>query len=123
MFAVTQIHLNRAVAVFFVLFTFADLSIPQLCSEEFGLQSLPGGSAPANLGDEAGTTDRDRSHQEQSEESNHSDEDCFCCCSHIVPGSHFSVDISELTSPETNPGDDSLPTSPPNAPYHPPRIS
>ena len=123
---VRQNYLTRGVAVFFVLFAFADLLVPQLCSEELGGRSLPSSSATSssNNSDELSlSVASDRSQQEQSKDSKHSDEDCFCCCSHIVPSSHFTVALLELNSIVINPPDHFLPTSPPNTPFHPPRLS
>ena len=121
-----QSYLGRSVALFFILFTFADLSIPQLCGGELGGCSLPGASLPAsnNQPDELSLSVAPEHHQpQQSESREHPDEDCFCCCSHIVPGCHFSVALLDLKSPVTNPADQSLPTSLPNIPFHPPRQS
>src|SRR4029079_3715211 len=98
---VKQSYLGRTIALFFILFAFADLSIPQLCSEEFGGCSLPS----SNLESSSYQSDRlslsapGQTQQQQSESGEHFDEDCFCCCSHIVPGSHFTVAIVELISP------------------------
>lgn len=124
---VKQSYLGRGVALFFILFTFADLLIPQLCREELGGPSLPRPSLPGSnrQSDElslSAASGRPQQ-QQQSESSEHSDEDCFCCCSHIVPSSHFNVALLELKSPVTNPADDFLPTSQPDTPFHPPRLS
>ena len=126
MSAVRQSYINRGVALFFILFTFADLLIPQFCKEELGGHPLPSTRSTGSnntLDEQDSTLISEHATQEPSKNSQHVDEDCFCCCSHIVPGSHFSVAILELKSPETNPGVDSLPTSQPNAPFHPPRLS
>lgn len=123
---VKRSYLGRGVALFFILFTFADLLIPQLCKEEMGGRSLPVASPTSSPNDSdelSFSAASDRSEQEQSKSSEHSDEDCFCCCSHIVPGSRFSVDLLELNSPVRNLADHSLPTSLPNTPFHPPRLS
>lgn len=123
---VRQDYLNRGVALFFILFTFADLLIPQLCRGELGGRSLPSASATSasKYSDKSSLSiPIGQPQEEQSKNSEHSDEDCFCCCSHIVPGSHFSVALVELKSPVTNLADHSLPTSLPNIPFHPPRLS
>ncbi len=123
---VKQSCLGQSVALFFILFTFADLLIPQLCREELGGPSLPGARLPSanSKSDELSlSVPSGQPQEQQSKNSEHSDEDCFCCCSHIVPGSHFIVALLELKSPVTNPGDDFLPTPQPDTPFHPPRLS
>jgi len=121
-----QSYTGRGVALFFILFTFADLSVPQLCRGELGGCSLPSASLAGSNSqpDELSLSVASRQpQQQQSESSEHSDEDCFCCCSHIVPGSHFIVALLELKSPVTNQADHFLPTSSPSTPFHPPRLS
>ena len=123
---VKESYLGRGVALFFILFTFTDLSVPQLCREELGGHALPSASLASsnNQSDELSLSVASRQpQQQQSESSEHAYEDCFCCCSHIVPGSHFRVALLELKSPVTNPADLFLPTSPPDTPFHPPRLS
>lgn len=123
---VKQSYLGRAVALFFILFAFADLSVPQLCCEELGGSSLPSASLASsnNQSDELSLSlASGRPQQNPSKNTEESDEDCFCCCSHIVPGSHFNVALLEMKSAVTNPADNFLPTSPPDAQFHPPRLS
>jgi hypothetical protein len=121
-----QSYLGRGVALFFILFTFADLSIPQLCCEELNGCSRPNPSLAGsyNQSDELRlSAASSQPQQNESKNTEESDEDCFCCCAHIVPGSHFTLALLELKSPVTNPGDHFLPTSPPDAQFHPPRLS
>jgi hypothetical protein len=121
-----QSYLGRGVALFFVLFTFADLSIPQLCGGELGGYSLPNASLPFSNGqsDELSLSAAPEQPQPQeSEGSEHPEEDCFCCCSHIVPGSHFNVALLCLKSPVRPQANQFLPTSLPDIPFHPPRLS
>ena len=123
---VKRSYLGRGVALFFIQFAFADLSIPQLCRPETGGSLHPTAhiSSSNSRSDELSFSGAsDRSEQQQSKTNEHSDEDCFCCCSHIVPGSHFNVDLLDLESPVTNLAHHSLPTSVPNSPFHPPRLS
>ena len=123
---VRQNYLNGGIAVFFILFAFTDLSLPQICSEELGGRCLQGVSQPGlsdrarelSVSESSGQTE-----QQPSQNTEGSSEECFCCCSHIVPGSHFCVDLFELESLVTAAVNHSLPTSSPNNPFHPPRIS
>ena len=107
-------YLNVGIAVFFIVFAFADLSIPQLCNEEMGGRCLPGISQTiVNDGarDLSLSVDSGESHQQRSKDTEGSCEECFCCCSHIVPGSHFSVDLFDRAPLVTTSVNRSLPTS------------
>jgi hypothetical protein len=80
----------RFIVILFVGYVGVDITNPQLCSEEFApapflLASSVEGCAEAPL------TDRSIDRQEpteQREESSapHSEDDCFCCCAHVLPG-------------------------------------
>ena len=74
----------RLVAIFFLLWTLTDLSVPQLCLADF--------DAPATL---AGAS-KDQTDLHASSQPNgngpanipfQQDDDCFCCCSHVLPSS------------------------------------
>src|SRR2546423_1872657 len=69
----------RWVAIFFLLWTLIDLSVPQICMAEFDAPpSVPGASYKPLTA----------SPQHDDESSNvpfQRDDDCFCCCSHVVP--------------------------------------
>ena len=115
----------RAVAVFFVLFTVADITLPQyFCGgEEIGGRPLAATVAPevaglgADLGTEAPWPSRD------SEQAPH-EEDCFCCCAHVLPGLVVTpVVAAELRSLQPPLKLDSLPSPPLPLQYHPPRFA
>lgn len=114
----------RAVAVFFVLFSVADITLPQyFCAgEEIGGLPLSAMNAPeaASLGAETGTgapspgRDSEAPHEE----------DCFCCCAHVLPGLAVTpVVAAELRSLQPPLGLDSLPSPPLPLQYHPPRFA
>jgi hypothetical protein len=125
-------RLHRGIAIFFLAFTFADLVIadtlaPELCTE--GAVVLPivveqaMGSEAYPWADAVRTTTPDsKPCGEQSERPEGLDEDCFCCCSHIIPGVHFETveltDGSRLGSPANV----FIPSSPPRGTYRPPRL-
>ena len=122
-----QSYISPAVAVFFLLFTAADLITPHLCSEELGLPSFGSLSSINSILDRTdqiamSIADAD-SHQEESPAPTQSNEDCFCCCSHILPEVHFAVEGMLLEPLDTDPAISSLPTGSPDRPYHPPRLS
>lgn len=113
-------RLVRGVAVFFLLFTVADITLPQyFCGgEEIGGLPL---AETAGLGAEAGTETpwpgRD------SEQAPH-EEDCFCCCAHVLPGFVLTpAPIAEQGSLQPPLKLDSLPSPPLRLQYHPPRFA
>ncbi|MCW5968688.1 MAG: hypothetical protein KIT57_09250 [Blastocatellales bacterium] len=109
----------RAIAIFFLLFTVFDLSLPSLCQEDFqeiriaAHSEQPESAAPPlpshRPGDEPGSDTEEH--------------DCFCCCTHLTPVDMMRVaDISY--SLETIPwGVISLPFAPPPGTDHPPRLA
>jgi hypothetical protein len=126
MLPLRQSYLSRGVALFFILFTFVDLSMPEFCSEELGGRSLPMANSTASFYDShelSLSPASDHSERNKTGNSEHADEDCFCCCAHIVPGKRFKVDVVELDSFLSETADISLPTSPPDTPFHPPRLA
>jgi hypothetical protein len=124
-------RLIRTVAVFFVLFTGADLALPQyFCGgEEIG--GLPLGSVRA-ASTEAGDPVTDRSALpapeaplpgQDSDQVPH-EEDCFCCCAHVLPGlACTAATAGELKTPQPPLEQQSLPSPPLSLQYHPPRFA
>ena len=119
-------RLFRGVAIVFLLFTCADLTSPEVCAEE--LLGYP----PHLI---AAAADRSEHATELAlemadgalpahgdSEPGHSDEDCFCCCAHLLLSPHYIV---PLDAPGLEPAlalEFRLPTSAPPACYRPPRI-
>ena len=115
----------RAVALFFVLFTVADITLPQyFCGgEEIGGLPLASAAASdmADLGADAGT--EAPSPGRDSERAPH-EEDCFCCCAHVLAGLALTpVPLAELRSQQPPLELGSLPTPPLSLQYHPPRYA
>ena len=127
-----QCKLYSLIAIFFVLFTFVDISSPRQCCEELG--GFADSAAPAATTDSVALDEAARSDEgtpsiaasdsqpTQPATPSSSEEDCFCCCSHVLPGSSFSIAVLHFKSPEADPQEDSLLTHPLRALYHPPRF-
>lgn len=121
----------RAITLLFLIYTGVDLASPELCK----------GDA---LGDSGGkpvivTTRRDANeiievsntieqstsqHQNQVPEQPANDEDCFCCCTHVIPGTiTVSLESSDATAPSSILEQLSIlsPTLP--SEFHPPRFA
>jgi hypothetical protein len=120
-----QSYLCRGIAIFFFVFTVADLANPHLCAEEMGLSSLPVSAVPEKDNTVVISAARavSHSHHKESPAPEPADEDCFCCCSHILPSLHFVVESMLLEPVDTDAMISSLPTGPPHKPYRPPRLS
>lgn len=121
----------RAVAVFFLLFTGADILMPQyFCDDEIGGISPPITSAATSNIDEravgdskvAAVSDLDDSRSRQPSDSEPHEEDCFCCCAHVLPSLPLtSAETSEVRQPMAAFVNDPLPSPPLRGTYHPPR--
>jgi hypothetical protein len=122
-------RLRRGIAIFLLAFAFFDMAIvdvffPQACGEQ---QMSAPGADPVDLTEEGAgelraVKNRDSQPGQDSHESS-ADEDCFCCCSHIIPSP--LVKVVTLNSPPQadDPAITSLPAAPPRGAYHPPRHS
>lgn len=124
----------RGLAVFFLLFAFADMAFPQIfCREELGgLLNIR--SAVASKSDTS-TIVKEKSTVAVNDDSSHSqpddpsrevphEEDCFCCCAHVLTGISFQPNVPGAMKPlpfALYP--DSIPNPPLRGTYHPPRIA
>lgn len=124
-------RLARVLALFFLIFTGADISMPQyFCGgEEVGDLPTQSRSAKTTIL----TTDESRtiavySAQEsqpgESPEQVPHEEDCFCCCAHVLLGLSFkTAEYSILKSPRAPAEMDRLLSPPLQSTYHPPRFA
>ena len=122
-------RLRRGVAIFLLVFASYDMAIvdvffPQTCGEQ--QMSLPSSGPVGSTEESAGEKIAVKNHDSQPGQDSHessADEDCFCCCSHIIPSPH--VNVVTLNSPPQadDPAITSLPAAPPRGAYHPPRHS
>lgn len=117
-------RLRHGIAIFLLAFAFFDLMVVDMLSPELcGDEQAPFSSACPETADESAVT---RTHDSQPSQDPHQspiDEDCFCCCSHIIPSPN--VDVAALNCPPRpdDPAITSLPSSPPRGAFHPPRHS
>jgi hypothetical protein len=130
-------YLRRGMVIVLLAIAFFDLAVidiiaPQICND--GVPAIAGATPTQN---DAEKFDQDAlvevaigvrnsfpqqdSHSESSPAS--TEEDCFCCCSHILPC--FSLDyVTPNTTPRVNIAlIASLPTPPPQDTFHPPRVA
>lgn len=119
-------RLVRAVAVFFVLFTLCDIGLPQyFCGGGEEVGGLPLHlSATAETGDRSDSFAPEAPSQGQDSEQAPHEEDCFCCCAHVLAGLAITpVASAELKSQQFPLKLDSLPSPTLPLQYHPPRIA
>lgn len=123
-------RLARVIALFFLVYTGADILMPQyFCAgEEGGNRPIQAGVLTSRAGASnepalTAVTASEDSHREQQQDQEPHAEDCFCCCAHVLPGITFGVsDTADLRSLPAPPALDFIPTPPPHATYRPPRF-
>jgi hypothetical protein len=128
-------YLRRGIAIFFLIFTFMDLVCIDLlwqrgCAEEATvLTLLSKTSVVSEVIQENGVSGlaqnaaQNQPGHPADDKPAGIDEDCFCCCSHLIHG--IRIEVSVLNgSPQ--PGDPAIliiPSSPSRGTFHPPRLS
>ena len=120
-YSFTAARVFRGIAIVFLLYTGAEVTAPQYCNEAFGLTKTSAASASAATS----AAGKKHSQKEQpSERHSSGDEDCFCCCAHVLP-----ADIGGATAAPpaktflVEPQKSGLISPPLRSPYHPPRAS
>lgn len=124
--------LVRVIAVFFLLYTGADLASPQFCTEElegFSGYNQVSAATLSPTSDNARPTlaasVSDSSRQEPpSDKTPDGDEDCFCCCAHVLPGMTFAVvQFTAAHTPVPDVRSERIPSPTLPNTYHPPRLA
>lgn len=119
----------RAIAILFLLYTGADLFAPQICAEERGLTRIEANDPKAITPDRASyvsslASDTSNKEHNQVPDQQQRDEDCFCCCAHVIPGSVFhGGSISEIVSISLPTKQALIPLQLPKVYFHPPRFA
>lgn len=121
----------RAVTILFLLYTGGDILLPQyFCGgEELGgltLQFTVSASIDSKSDDTrfASINSSDSSRPEHPQDQEPHEEDCFCCCAHVLPGFGFKGIIAyEPGQLSVISAMDSLPSPPLPHTYHPPRFA
>jgi hypothetical protein len=112
-------------AGFLLLLTCVDILSPQTCAEEhFGFPVAAfakAASASARDDGAAVTMASEQTHSEEGSESENPDEDCFCCCTHLLVRGHFALGTAPQDPIVTPPEWLCLLPPPPHTLYHPPR--
>jgi hypothetical protein len=112
----------RAIAIFFLLYTGVEITVPQYCAEASGVVSISEAARDSTRRPVITATD-DSNQKELPSEQPCADEDCFCCCAHVVPGRAVcTIVVSDLMPSFGIPRKIDLPSPPLQSPYHPPRL-
>ncbi len=118
-FLASPSRLYRGIAIFFLLFTAFDLSLPSLCEEDAPNVSIVAQTPqPASMLAEPSSSRS--SHQSGTDREEH---DCFCCCTHVTPGERVRVADSSFSTGTDLWEIGNLPVAPPDRTDHPPRIT
>lgn len=121
-------RLVRSVAILFLIYTGLDIACPQICNEEVvsvtaNEASLPDSNSAANMALSVRASSDKQDQQNGPTEQKSQDEDCFCCCAHIVPGVvYVAPALSGLKSPRSVPGSTAVLTPPLFGTFRPPRF-
>lgn len=130
--------LQRGIATFFLVFTFMDLVFIDVLGQRGCLEeslSLPVLSTSVKLSEATKKNETPRLaivkaanydeplHPDGEAPLGCFDEDCFCCCSHLIPS--VSLDLNVLNGPieASISAISPFPLSPLHGTYHPPRLS
>jgi len=122
-------RLRRGIAIFLLAMAFFDMAIvdvffPQLCGDDQVsiLAPSPAESSEKIADEFAATRNQDQQPAQDSHQSG-TDEDCFCCCSHIIPSPHVNVATLNCQPRPEDPEIIPFPSSSPHGVFHPPRLT
>jgi len=125
-------RLRRGTAVFLLAFAFFDMAVvdvffPQLCGDEQASNSFTSAIKSTKklnqkIADEFAATRNQDSQPVQDSHQSSTDEDCFCCCAHIIPSPHVRVATLNCPPQLDNQAIMSFPASSPHGVFRPPRI-
>jgi hypothetical protein len=120
----------RCVAIFFLFYTGFDIASPQFCNDELtGLSAKSIATVAVAPFTETtrhivtvSASDISRRDLPFNQESD--DDDCFCCCTHVLPGmTFFNTSALDIKSLAVSLEQIFLPTPPLSSTFHPPRYA
>ncbi len=74
-------RLARFIVVLFLTYAGVDIANPQLCSDEF----IPPSVLLASNATDISVNYLEETEQPEEPSAPHSEDDCFCCCTHVLP--------------------------------------
>ena len=117
--------LFRGIVLLFLIYTAVELASPQFCGERatgiLGNRSVVlAAEARESVTNSEGTLPTSPRRENDVPD----DDDCFCCCAHVMPSPLFlNPETSALAIPPDLQHRISIPTASLRAPYHPPRFA
>lgn len=119
-------RLARSIVILFLAYAGIDMTNPQLCNDEFTPGPVQFATAERLVAVEptinsiAASKD---SRQEQLPSESCGDEDCFCCCTHVLPTVTINPSgSSDLITRQPSSTQMSVASADRSQPYHPPRF-
>lgn len=79
----------RFIVIVFLVYAGIDITNPQLCSDEFAPPSVLLASNVESVEEPSNEPSIQRAEDTEQQEqpsAPHSEDDCFCCCTHVLPG-------------------------------------
>jgi len=123
-------YIHRWLAVVLLVYASADIyqdSVsPQQCCEwmdNLSVSECVSGVPSAGVSNIALPVIAPGESREDSSVPSDSEEDCFCCCGHMLSAIHYSAPAVEVRSCPANLTKTLLPAAPPEKKSHPPRLS
>jgi hypothetical protein len=122
--------LQRGMVLFLLIFALTDITSANPCGDELGLLPLPiidtcqtttALTLPLQQSCAETAFEPMEAQHEHSQNSEADCEDCFCCCSHILPSANFSPQPIALYSQIRDLNKLVLPAAPPRDTFRPPR--
>ena len=116
----------RFIVILFLAYAGVDIANPQLCNDEFVPPSVLLASNAELRAEEpsAGVSigNSEKSEQREQPSAPHSEDDCFCCCTHVLPGvTTHPNGASDAISQGLTLTPQSVTSAHLHALYHPPR--
>lgn len=126
--------LFRGIVLLFLVYTGLELAFPQFCGEKsitilgssgvLAAERLPSDKSASVSKSVTNSPEAALPGIPQEDREVPKDEDCFCCCAHVVPAGIFAgPETVELTSLASLQHTLAVPTASLLAPYHPPRFA
>lgn len=121
---------QRAIGLLLLTLTFVDIAIidvfvPGLCEREEMMISLAqAATAVSNTNDiPQHISDANSTEHQKSSAPSPIEEDCFCCCAHILPTALYRLPVLHFPSERTASLIAFLPAAPPLKMFRPPRLA
>ncbi len=118
------------IALVIILFsvTVADILSPEVCQEKFGgvpaADSCITASNTYSSKDTSPVITSDLAHDQHSPANpSHKEDDCICCCAHIIPSQIYKVTGLDRQSLDRQQSQLHLASSPQKSLFHPPRLA